>query len=166
MKLKEKAKLKDNIIGHFIKVQNDTIGNTSKKLSIDYDITYSLIQDLIFHDLLTMQTKIASKDSFYNDDMIVNINPKGRHFLNHEGGSIMRHKRYRQQQSWMVAKISAATANAIAIVLISIWGIKKANDTNHFENKLKTFDSIIINQNLEIEKLKNKILVFDNDSLR
>lgn len=166
MRLKEKAKLKDDIIGFCIKKEHCKISDISKDLSIEYDIAYSLIQDLIDQELLTLNAKFASIDSYTKNDMEVVINPKGRYFLNHEGGSIMVHKRYRQQQSWIIAKISAATANAVAIVFISIWGITKANDTKQFEKKLNTLDSIIINQNLEIDNLKNVILLIENDSLR
>lgn len=166
MRLKEKAKIKDDIIRYCIEKEAGTISEISKTLSIDYDVTHSLVQDLIDNELLKLQAKLASKERYSQFEMMVVITPKGRYFLNHEGGSIMDHKRYRQQQSWMIAKISAATANAVAIVFISIWGINKSNDTKQFEKKLNTMDSIITNQNLEINKLKNIILVIDNDSLR
>lgn len=166
MRLKEKAKIKDDIIRYLIKVQQDRIENISKKLGIDYDITHSLIQDLIFKDLLTLRGKIASKESFFNDDMMVLINPKGRYFLNQEGGFINDHKRYKQQQNWTIVKISTATANAIIIVCISIWGITKANNVSHLERQVTIFDSIMTNQNLKIIELENIVFHLKNDTIK
>ena len=166
MRLKDKARHKDAIIRYCIENSHSTVGSISKNLSIDYDVAHSMIQELLDQDLLKLNGNISSKDSFTKNDMSVLINPKGRYFLNHEGGSQMLHKRYRQRQIWMTAKTIAAVANAIIIVYISIWGILKANDTKQFENRVDMLDSTITIQNLEINNLKNDILAIKRDSIK
>ena len=159
MKNKEKAILKDNIIKYCSDTKVNTITNKhlSEHFNIDYSLIYALTQDLIFKGYLKNQGGITSFGDCYTDfDIILIITPKGRYFLNYTGGAIAEYKKKLQKQIWSFTRVIAAVANAVAIVIISAWGISVNNKSNKSDDNSNQNDIIILNQKLEIEKLKNK----------
>lgn len=156
MTKKDKSILKDKIIEFCLLKQEPgvTMRMISDHLNIEYSIIYSMTQELIFKDYLKKLSDISSKISFTDYDMMLTISPQGKYFFNYEGGHLDEFKKELQKQIWNFTKIIAATGNAVAIVLISFWGIKVNDSSTKSEKIIIQKDSIINKQALEITKLR------------
>jgi cell division protein FtsL len=164
---KDKAKLKDKILSYCSENTKATITNRhlTDHFSTDYSVIYALTQDLIYCEYIKNHADIASAVDYTDDDKILLITPKGRYFLNYEGGSISEYKRKKLRSIWNVTKITAAAANALIIVCVSIWGISVNSKAKELESTVAEKDEIIQNQMENIQVLENTVSELHKDTI-
>lgn len=159
MKTEERFKIKDQILNTLFKSENKTlsISELSQKLKLDFYKIHTLADDLLNEKLVINRVDLASKDSKWHGDKLLNLSPKGQFFLREEGGFKSRYNAQILKKIWMIAKIIAAVANALIIIYVSIWAIQVADKSNVLEKEIEKQDKVIIDLNNEIQLLKNEI---------
>jgi len=167
MKPKEKSLIKDNIVKHCIDHSKGgcSIRSISESINIEYSIVHTLIQELISQGIINKVGDTASRVDHTDDEMLVIINPRGRYFLNHEGGSSEQFKKHRRSKIWSITKIIAAALNAIAIIGISIWGISTKQDNKKLKNSILENEKIIIELDRRIDSLEKNSFLTIQDSI-
>lgn len=167
MNLKKKAQIKDKIVKHCIENTKGgcSITSISKSIDVDYCIVHSLTQDLISQGVINKVADITSRTDYTDNDMLVNINPRGRYYLHHEGGSFEQYKTDRRSKIWSIAKITAASLNAIVIVGITIWGFSSNYKKNNLENIILEKEEKINELNLKIDSLESSLYTIHHDSI-
>jgi len=153
MNKKRKAKVSDLILKCFIDLDNVGLSceDISKELNIEYDIINTIADKLIYDKYLENVADV--KISKFKNEKIVALLPKGRYFLNQEGGSISSHNKYIKRQIWVIAKIITAILNATAILLLAYWNISEIRKYDNLEKILIDRDSMIFELNEKLNKL-------------
>ena len=167
MRSKETAFINDQIIRYCIVNHKGgcSIRNISDSIAIEYSIVHSLTQDLISQGIIDKHADISSQLDYTDKEMLVLINPKGRFFLNQEGGSIELYRKHLRRRIWDYLKIVAATLNAILIISISVWGIKSSIDHKNIEEDIKRNESVIVEQGLRINELELTLNTTKSDTV-
>jgi hypothetical protein len=146
-------KLKDKILSELEK-SGSSISGISKLLNIDYYYVCYCVDDLIEKNLIDAQG--ATSMHTEGHEKLIDINHRGRFFLNQSGGYTKSHKQYNIKRIWNIVKITAAVINAIAILGVAIWATNQSSNSKTLDAKLSEKDSIIIYKKLLIEKLEEK----------
>ncbi|MBP6811936.1 MAG: hypothetical protein IT262_10370 [Saprospiraceae bacterium] len=68
-----------------------------------------------------------------------------------EGGFIQRYKSMQAVATWNTLKVIAAAANALMIIIVSIWAVNKTAKADTLENDLAKKDSMINVLKLKLE---------------
>ena len=139
MKKKEKYNKLDIILNAF-KGKNKVASTISREVKMDFHIFHTLSIILLENGYIKDFNELATKSEMYQNDFIATISQKGIYFFELEGGFKRRYKQERQKYNWTIAKTSAAIANAVIIICISIWAIiesKKEPGTEKLEKEIE-----------------------------
>lgn len=159
MEIEERFKIKDQILKTIFESENKTlsVSEVSQILKLDFYKIHTLADDLLNENLVINRGDLASRDSKWHGDKLLNLSPKGQFFLREEGGFKSRYNTRILKKSCIVAKTIAAIANALIIIYVSIWAINVADKGNDLQDNIEKKDKVIIDLNNEIQLLKKEI---------
>jgi hypothetical protein len=157
---KNRAKIKDKILAHLIEAQNGSavLSEMAKGGFADFVVLHRLTDDLIAEGFVR-SFEIAAKSKEYYGDKIITISPNGHFFFREDGGFIKRYKSTQAATTWNILKIIAAVANALMIIIVSIWAVNKTVKASELEKNLQQKDSMLNMLNLKLENQPDTIKI-------
>ena len=115
----EKNNCKDKILNAFIDTKSLEIEKIAQASALPNETVAYLVEELSNDELVELR-EVTSKDSKRPKDYIVMIQNKGIFLRDKDGGYSKMNCQLRLNRFWQIVKIVAATANAIAIIIIGV----------------------------------------------
>lgn len=110
--------------------------------------------------------QIGNEVKYIEDGSFIELSTIGDYFLNNEGGFKLRYRQYLIRKSWTISKTIAAVANAILIILISIWAVRVAKKSANQQQNIESIQEEIIDLKNELKNILESQIKGDSTNIK